>query len=330
MHSTRTTRRLALGLVALAASAVAAAVTPVEGLYEGTVPGDTATGARAAVATEALKQVVVRLTGRRSAASDPALAGLYGDPLRYATTYRSVPPGQVAVGFEALGLDAALLGAGQRLWGRERPLTLVVVVPQRPSAVPSLLGADADLKREMERSAQRRGVPLAWPTGLDAPTLQARYADALAGRLEPLTALARQYGADGVLLGRTQAGGGTWTWAGPAGEGSFTGAGGEAVQVLADRYGVQFASQATSPGGVLAVSVRGVRDLAGYAATTQALAQVEGVREVAVEEVAGDQLRLRLTYAGDAASLRQATQGGRLLPDEEAAADGNVHFVLRP
>ncbi len=324
------TRRLALAFAALVLATRATAVVPVEGLYEGTVPGDTATATRAQVAADALKQVVVRLTGRRAAAADPALAALYGDPLRFASTYRSVPPGQVAVGFEAIELDAALLGAGQRLWGRERPLTLVVLVPQRPPATPTLSGADPELRRELERVARERGVPLTWPTGLDGGTLQARYADALAGRLEPLQALARQYGADGVLLGRTQAGGGTWSWSGPAGEGSFSGAAGDALQSLADRYGAQFASQATTPGGVLGVSVRGVHDLAGYAATTQALASVEGVRELAVDEADADSLKLRLTYAGDAGSLRQALQGGRLANDDEAAADGGVHLVLRP
>jgi uncharacterized protein len=329
MQPTGIGRRLALGLSGLALSASVAA-TSVEGLYEGTVPGDAASAGRAAVATEALKQVVVRLTGRRAAATDPALTALFSDPLRFASTYRSVSAGQVAVGFEATGLDAALLAAGQRLWGRERPLTLVVVIPQRPLAPPTLMGASQDLRREIERSAQQRGVPLAWPTGVEGATLQARYADALAGRLEPLQALARQFGAAGVLLGRAQPGGGNWSWLGPAGEGSYAGATDDAIQALADRYGAQFASQATTPGGVLTVSVRGVRELAGYAAATQTLAALEGVREVALEEAEGETLRFRLSYAGDTATLRQAAQGGRLAFDDEAPADGSVHFVLRP
>jgi hypothetical protein len=328
MTPTGRIRRLVLGLSGLVLS-VGVAATPVEGLYEGIVPGDAASAARPAAATEALKQVIVRLTGRSSAATDPALAALFAEPLRFASTYRSVAGGQVAVGFDAAGLDTALLAAGRRLWGRERPLTLVAVIPSRPGAPPSLMGAEPELRREIERTAQLRGLPLAWPTGLDAATLQARYADALAGRLEPLQALARQFGADGVLLGRPQPGGGSWSWLGPAGEGSYAGTAGDAIQALADRCGAQFASQATTPGGVLTVTVRGVHDLAGYAAATQALAALEGVREVALEEAEGTALRFRLSYGGDAAALRQAAQGGRLAFDDEAPADGSVRFVLR-
>ena len=305
----------------------------VEGLYEGTVPGDAASAQRGQVAAEALKQVVVRLTGRWSAPADAALAAVFAEPLKYAQTYRSLAQGQVAVGFDARGLDAALLAAGQRLWPRERPATLLVVVGDRPGAPPALVPADPDLKRELERTAQLRGLPVVWVTGLDAATLQARLADATAGRLEPLRSLARQFGADGVLLGRgAGAGGGaSWSWLGPAGTGSFSGTAAEALHTLADRYGAQFATQAAAPGGVLGVAVRGVRDLQGYAQATQLLAALEGVRDVAIEEVAGDTLRFRVAFAGDAETLKQtAAQSGRLLADQEAPADGAVHFVLRP
>ncbi len=322
--------RLALALLGLALS-VGASAAAVEGLYEGVVPGDSPSGERAAVAGEALKQVVVRLTGRRSAATDGALAPLFAEPLRFAQTYRSVAPGQVAVGFEARGLDAALVAAGQRIWPRERPATLLVLVSERPGPSATPLAADPELRRELERSAQLRGLPVAWATGLDPGTLQARLADALAGRLEPLRALGRQFGADGVLLGKAAGAGSSWSWLGPAGTGTFVGPAGEALNVLADHYGAQFATQRVTPGGALSVAVRGVRDLASYAATTQLLAAVEGVRDVALEEAGGSALRFRVSFAGDAETFRQAAfAGGRLLPDEDSSADGAVHFVLRP
>jgi hypothetical protein len=321
-------RRLALALVGLGLAASVAAAT-LEGLYDGVVPGDVASSDHQTLATDALKQVVVRLTGRRAAAQDPVLSSLYSDALRLAGTYRSVPPGQVAVGFDAAALDTALLAAGQRLWGRERPATLVVVVPQRASA-PTLMGADVALRREVEQVARERGLPLVWPTGVEGAVLQQRYSDVLAGRLESLQALARQFGAAAVLVGRTQGASGNWSWQGPAGEGAFAGPGGEAVHALADRYAALFASSKASPGGTLAVAVRGVRDLAGYAAASQLLAAVDGVRGVSLEMASGDALRFRIGYSGDAGSFRQAAVGGRLVPDDGAAEDGAVHFVLRP
>ena len=322
--------RLAFALLALALASLTNAAA-VEGLYEGTVPGDAASAQRAQVAAEALKQVVVRLTGRRAAPADPALAAVFAEPLKFAQTYRSLAPGQMAVGFDARGLDAALLAAGQRLWPRERASTLLIVVGDRPGSALALVPADPDLKRELERTAQLRGLPAVWVTGLDAPALQARAADAAAGRLEPLRVLARQFGADGVLVGRGAGLAATWSWLGPAGTGSFTGPASEAIHTLADRYGAQFATQATTPGGVLGVAVRGVHDLPGYAQATQLLQALEGVRDVSIAEVAGETLRFRVAFAGDAETLKQAAaQSGRLLPDQEAPADGAVHFVLRP
>ena len=77
--------------------------------------------------------------------------------------------------------------------------------------------------------------------------------------------------------------------------------------------------------------LRDLEAVPGYAQATQLLQALEGVREVAIEEVAGDTLRFRVSFAGDAETLKQtAAQSGRLAPDEEAPADGAVHFVLRP
>ncbi|HXQ63284.1 MAG TPA: DUF2066 domain-containing protein [Steroidobacteraceae bacterium] len=322
--------RLALGLLGLVLSTAAAAAA-VDSLYEAIVPGDGTEAGRAAAATEALKQVVVRVTGRGAAATEPALATVYAAAPRFAQTYRAVAAGQVAVGFDAAALDAALLAAGQRLWSRERPLTLVLLVSERPGAAASLAGAaDPDLRRAVERAAQLRGLPVAWVGGLDAGTQQARIGDALAGRLEALRGLAREFGADGVLVGRSGTSGITWSWLGPAGSGTLVGSATEAIETVADRYGAQLGTQGGSTGR-LAVVIRGVRDLAGYAAATQVLGSLDNVSDVALEEAAGETLRFQLSFTGDPEALRQAaTQAARLAPDEDAPADGALHFVLRP
>ncbi|HXQ31774.1 MAG TPA: DUF2066 domain-containing protein [Steroidobacteraceae bacterium] len=323
-------KRLALGLLGLALSTAAAAAA-VDGLYEAIVPGDGTEAGRAAAATEALRQVIVRVTGRGAAATEPALASVYAAAPRFAQTYRAVASGLVAVGFDAAALDAALLSAGQRVWPRERPLTLVLLVSERPGAQASLTGAaDPDLRREVEKAAQLRGLPLGWANGLDSATQQARMADALAGRLEPLRALARDVGADGVLVGRTGASGIAWSFVGPAGSGTLAGSATEAVDTLADRYGAQFATEDRSAGR-LTIVIRAVRDLSGYAAATQALGSLDTVSDVALEEAAGETLRFQVSFTGDPEALRQAAaQAPRLAPDEDAPADGALHFVLRP
>ena len=317
---------LALALAAACAPPSASAVS-VSGLYEGVVAGEGGESGRAAAAADALRQVVVRVTGQRGAATEAALAPVYADARRYVQTFRSAPGGQVAVGFDPAAVDAALLRAGARLWPAERPLTVVFVA----GGARELTGQPApELRQELERAAQLRGLPLAFAGGFDPALTQAALADGLSGRLDGLRELARRVSADGVLLGRPGSGGLLWSWLGPAGSGSVSGPAAEAVQTLADRYGAQFAMAAATPGR-LTVVIAGVRDLAGYAAAITALSSIGRVDAVDLEEVSGDTLRLRVAYGSDAASLQQAaTQAGRLLPFVPAAPDGAVHFVLQP
>jgi hypothetical protein len=303
----------------------------VEGLYDGTGAGEATEAGRAGAAGEALRQVVVRLTGRRAAATDPALAAIYADAPRLARTFRSAAGNQLVVAFDPEAVEARLLQAGQRLWSRERPLTLVLLVSARPGATRSLGGgAEPEVRRAVASAAQLRGLPLLWPTGLPASVEQQRVDDALAGRLEPLKDLARQYGADALLVGRVAPPVTTWAWAGPAGEGSATGAGDEGVQALADRFGAQFATAGARAGRIDAV-VRGVHDLAGYALASNALAALPNVRGVALEEVSGESLHFRVTFDGDADALRRAARdSGRFAPDDSAPAGGALKLVLRP
>ncbi len=330
--------RLVRPFAAVLAGASLLAVLPgialgavVASLYEGSGPGDATDAGRASAASDALRQVVVRLTGRRAAASDPALASLYADARSLARTFRAAPGNQVIVAFDAEELDSSLLRAGQRLWSRERPLTLVLLVDTKPGATRSLGGATTpDVRRAVAAAAQLRGLPIIWPTGLPADIEQPRVDDALAGRLEPLRALARQYGADALLLGRVAPAGTSWSWSGPAGDGSATGAGDEGIQALADRFGAQFATAGPRAGQIDAV-VRGVRDLAGYAQASNALAGLANVRGVVLEEVTGESLRFRVSFEGDAETLRRAARdSGRLAPDDTAPPGGALQLVLRP
>ncbi len=319
---------LTLALLGGSPGGLAAAV---DALYEGVVGGELTEAGRPAAAADALRQVVVRVTGRRAAAADPVLASLYADASRLAQTYRSGAAGQVVVAFDPATLDARLAKAGQRLWSRERPVTLVVLVaPGAAVGARFTATATAAARREIQAAAQLRGLPLIWPVGLSLPEEGARYQDALAGRLEPLLEVARQAQADGVLLGRVAAGGIAWSYAGSAGAVVANGAAADAIQELADRYGAQLAAAPADAGRLLAV-VQGVHDLAGYAAAYAAVAAIPNVRSVALEEVTGSRLRFRLAFDGDTDALRRAVrESARLQLGESAAASGELQLVLRP
>ena len=321
---------VACAVIAVAALMLAArasgAVLP--GLYEATVAGDASEAGRAAAASDALRQVVVRVTGRRAAASDGALAGLYADARRYALSFKSDVAGQLTVGFDPDALDAALVSAGQPLWPRDRPATLVLVADASAGA-PRPLAADPDTRREIERAAQARGLPLVWPAALAAPVEQQRLADLLAGRLEPLRALAQSLGAEGVLVRRSAGPAPTWSWLGPAGPGVVAGTSSDAVHTLADRYASLSAVREAGAARV-GVVVRGVRDLNDYASVLAALASLATVRGIEVSEVEGETLHLHVGFRGEPEGLSAAAvQSGRFSADEPPLAGGELRFVLR-
>ena len=321
---------VACTVIAVAAlmPAVRASGAVLPGLYQGTVAGDASEAGRAAAASEALRQVVVRVTGRRMAASEGALAGLYADARRYALSFKSAAAGQLTIGFDPDALDVALTNAGQALWPRDRPATLVLLASERAGTA-ATLAADPEARREIEQAAQLRGLPLLWPGALDAPVEQSLLADLAAGRLEPLRALAQSLGAEGVLVRRAAAPSPAFSWLGPAGPGTVVATPAEAIHALADRYAALYAVREAGSGRV-GVVVRGVRDLDDYANVMAVLTALATVRGVDVYAAEGETLRLRVGFRGEPDGLRAAAlQSGRFSADEPPLAGGELQFVLR-
>ena len=83
----------------------------------------------------AMKTVLVRVTGRRYADEDPALAPLVSNARRYVQQYRAAPDNQLWVAFDGPAIERWLTQNGQPLWGHERPATLVLVGGANRAAV---------------------------------------------------------------------------------------------------------------------------------------------------------------------------------------------------
>jgi len=152
--------------------------------------------ARSATAVQsAMRQALVRATGRRESADDPALAGVIADAPKYVKSYASGPRGEPQVVFDAAAVGRAIDTAGRSVWDRDRPFTLVVLYPPPGRS-------DADAARvELERTATERGLPISViPLTVVDGGGNALGADALLQS-------AQRYGADQVLVGRADAAG---------------------------------------------------------------------------------------------------------------------------
>lgn len=332
-------RRLASATltVMLALAPVVVTAATLGNLYESTVSASgTGDAARNGAFQEALRDVLVRVTGRRDAPAVPGLAALVSDARRYVQTFRSAPGGQLVISFDGNAIENAVAASGLPLWGAERPVLLVWLALDRGGGQRSLVGAagQGEERRAVERAAAQRGLPLIWPALGPGDFPQQRLDDVQGGRTEPLTQAMQRYGADGVIIGRAAAGsaGGytvDWSFTGEGGPGQVRGGLADGVHLAADRYAGQYASAAAARLVDVSLSVTAVTRLEDYAEVMRLLATVTVIRGLQVVEVSPESLLVRASVRGDADALRRALAlRGAFVPVEGSA--GIMTYQYRP
>jgi hypothetical protein len=283
-------------LALLTVSVPCAATRPVR-VYEVDVEGQSP-----AAVQDAMRQALVRATGRREAAEDPALNSIVADAPKYVKSYATGPRGESQVVFDGAAVEQAISAAGRSLWDRERPFTLIVLDPPRPHAA-----ADA-ARAELERAAAARGLPISLiplvlvdgagnPLGADA-LLQA----------------AQRYGGDEILIARGAADAAPdttlqWTlythsqsasWSGPLSAGIE-----HTVDLLVPRQATTLAEAE----GDARVEIDGVDSLVAYATVERLLQSVPGVRHASIAAAEPGSVTFLVTVRGGAAGLEQALGG---------------------
>jgi uncharacterized protein len=309
--------RLAL-LPALLLVASAQAVT-VPDLYETAQPVE---GSRDAAFGEALRTVLVRVSGQRDAA---ARVGEVSDPRKYVQRFGFTADDVLQVGFDSASIDRLLSNAGLPIWGRERPATVVMFGVEEAGAWRWLAVDTPAREREaIEKVARQRGLPLKWPV-MDAQERSEASAES-----PGLMQAAARYGANAVLVGRARGGAVQWTLLSDDGAAQISGGLEDGVHLAADTFARVFAASGSSLGNVI-VEVTGIADLSAYAATLNYLEGMTLVRAVALEQVAGEKMRFRLAVRGDAATLRRAIAlDRRLVPTDAATAADRLAFRYQP
>jgi uncharacterized protein len=261
----------------------------------------------------AMRQALVRATGRRESADDPALAAVIADAGKYVKSYASGPRGEAQVVFDGVAVAHAIDTAGRSVWDRERPFTLVVLYPPPGRA-------DADAARaELERTATERGLPIS--------VIPLTVVDAAGNTLDAgaLLQSAQRYGGDQVLVGRADASGVAagqlqWTlyaraqsqsWTGPLAAGID-----HAVDLAAPPPGA--AGEVEAPARV---RIEGVGGLADYAAVERLLQSIPGVRRADVAEVDAGSVTFEVDMRGGSAALEHELSGStRMLRGTSAGA----------
>jgi hypothetical protein len=293
-------------------------------LYQGAVPLKGATEAdRTAGFGEALRVAAVRASGRREAASNPVVASAAADPARYVQQYSTTADRMLRVSFDAASVEQLLQQAGLPLWPSERPVTLVVLfVPSVVGGARAVLASERPPEREqVDRAAQARGLPIAWPQeAMDLAAARARLA-------------APGAASSAVLLGLASGSQVDWSFAHLDARVQGRGSAASGADLASDALAARYAPASTRSVNTVPVRVGGVSDLQSYAELLEYLRTLSLVRSVAVEELSGTTVRLSLAMRGDLELLRRiAALEAHLQPAArtDAASGVAVDFLWQP
>jgi hypothetical protein len=313
------THRACLGvLIVLLVLAPQAWAGRVVRLYDVVVKGD----ASGPAVQDAMRRVLVRATGRREAATDPALSAIVADAAKYVQSSTRVNSTDTRVSFDGPALEQAIASAGRSVWDRERPFTLVVFYPP-------LSGAAAESARlELERSAESRGLPISL-----APV---PIVDANGSELpkDVILQAAQRLGGDAVLIARGDSAASSgvyqWTLQTQYGTDNFNGALDAGVNGAVDALArVQDASAPLTESEAL-VQVGGVSTLNDYAAVSRLLEGIPGTRRVNLSEVNGAAATFSVLVRGGAEAIDRALSSSGRLTRAGAAGAGQLAYEYRP
>lgn len=251
---------------------------------------------------DALRQVLVRATGQRETADDPALAALIADAPKYVKDWDTGARGQSQVLFDGAAIDRALIAAGHTPWDPARPFTLIVLDPPRSRAA-----AEA-ARAQLESAAAERGLPVSV-----IPLTLVDSAGAPLGR-DALMQAVQALGADQLLVGRTDPAAAEtlqWTWYTRAKSASWRATLAGAIDHVVDALVPPPSGPAAQAESTVRVRIEGVNTLTDYATVTRLLQATPGMRRVGVSAVDASSVTFDAGVHGGTAGVEQvlALQG---------------------
>ena len=282
---------LLLGLVLAATASLAFAARPVD-VYEVSVRGAPA----GETLREAMRETLVRATGRRDAASNPAFAPLVAHAAQYVRSTRSLGDDAIQVTFDGAALQQQIIAAGGRVWDEQRPFTIIVLSP--PPTGP----AGDEARQSLEEIAEGRGLPVT--------LVPMAIVDASGNPLtsDMLLTNAQRLGGDAMLLGRAEPASGAWQWTLLAGFSttSWSGSFADGINGAADALSAVQGNGAALAEEDAVVEVTGVATLADYASIERMLSELPGVQRSGLEEADGTTARFDVLILGGAQAIERA------------------------
>lgn len=304
---------MALLLLPLLSGGAVAAI--VGDLYGATVRvADRSQPARDQAVVTALGVVLTKLSGQREASLRMAASQV--NAVRWVQRVGYVSGGQLEVGFDTAAIQSLLDQSGLPVWDRVRPV-LLVVYPLALMGVPEVRAATESIAKE-------RGLPVVW-TALETSD---QYSVTNGVQIQ---ALATQYHADSVLLARSSTSTSTsadaaavateeWRWQlvfrGTSQE--WKGTLDQGVHTAADQIGRYYAVSPKQNSRQL-IEISGINSVESYARVIQFFNDLLTVREVSIQALQADVLRVQLDLRGTQLSLRRLLSVASMLTEQNTS-----------
>jgi hypothetical protein len=297
--------------------------------------------ARELASDDALKQVLLRVSGSELLNDPDLYKALFPDPSIYVVQFQPGEEQTMFVSFDGNAIEKTLRDAGQTVWGDDRPVTLVWLAVDWGQGEREIIGAedaetsDADarsldrnrqLRERILEIANSRGLPVVFPL-LDSEDLAAvNYSDLSGGFDEPVLRASRRYDVNSILVGRVRASSATqnrWTYLCGEEQRNWTGEPEVVMAQIADMLAAQFAIGGDEPLRAVDLSIAGITSVNIYGQVQKILAELNVIDSYAITEVAGDRLRYRVTAHGGAPRLARALRFAGLLEQERIDMGGS-------
>ena len=303
-------------------------------LHEAEVPWSEDAGSRADAFRQALRQVIVKVTGRRGFADATPFDSLIENAQAFVQQYqlRTVETGFGEAGareprlwarFDEEAVGRLLREAGLAVWSSPRPPVLVWLAMEGDGPVLTAGSEGSEAAVEvLRRGAASRGVSMILPL-LDLQDLTLAGAPELwVESEERIRAASERYRPGSILIGRIERRvlwEARWSLLLPGAAQRWTTDGDvldlvvddgfqEAIDALASHY--TSAAPPEEGGAAIAVSVSGVHDFAAYVRTVRYLESLGEVESVEVLAVVSGRVRLGLKLRTGVAGVARADRPG--------------------
>lgn len=323
----------------------------VEGLYKSTVPvEDRSKETRQAAISEAMGEVLIKVSGQGSVALELLAGGYDIEPARYVRQYGyktetvSGETGEMRqlmlqVQFDGDGIEDLLRRFGKPVWGTARPQTLVwLAVEEEGQRL--LVGAnDAGLAREVVlAAATRRGLPVRLPLLDLTDRTRVSTSDIWGDFHQNVVDGSQRYQPQAILIGRLYPlSGGMWgtrwtlyrdndvfRWSNQSDdvEAIIAGGVGGAADYLSQVFS-QTLDEADSR--VVRMAINGVSSLKAYRRTMDYLSSIKAVSKMQLNQIQNGTVEVVMELAGGARQLVNILSlGDILVPEEPAVVTGTM------